>query len=74
MIVMSMFAPIMYPPANVLVCRELASGRQSLVGTGNLLSMTPDRLVIKRAVLSGHPFKVCMYLYKKPVRLEANHS
>merc|ERR1719266_1718163 len=58
MIVMSMFAPIMYSPANVLVYRELSSGRQSLVGTGNLLSMTPDRLVIKRGVLSGHPFKV----------------
>jgi len=58
MIVMSMFAPIMYPPANVLVYRELSSGRQSLLGTGNLLSMTPDRLVIKRGVLSGHPFKV----------------
>ena len=55
---MSMFAPIMYPPANVLVYRELSSGRQILLGTGNLLSMTPDRLVIKRAVISGHPFKV----------------
>jgi len=58
MIVMTFFAPIMYPPANVLVYRELSSGRQSLLGTGNLLSMTPDRLVIKRAVISGHPFKI----------------
>merc|ERR1719322_1148660 len=53
-----MFAPIMYPPSNVLVFRELASGRQSLVGSGHLVSMDPDRLVIKRVVLSGHPFKV----------------
>ena len=58
MIVMTMFAPIMYPPSNVLVFRELASGRQSLVGSGHLVSMDPDRLVIKRVVLSGHPFKV----------------
>lgn len=58
LIVMSMYAPIMYPPANVLVYRELASGRQSLVGTGNLLSVAPERLVIKRSVLSGHPFKI----------------
>ena len=58
MVVMSFFAPIMYPPANVLVFRELASGRQTLVGTGSLISVTPDRLVIKRAVLSGHPFKI----------------
>lgn len=57
-VVMSMFAPITYPPVNVLVYREMASGRHSLVGTGNLLSMDPDRLAIKRAVLSGHPCKV----------------
>jgi len=57
MIVMTMFAPIMYPSSNVLVFRELASGRQSLVGSGHLVSMDPDRLVIKRTVLSGHPFK-----------------
>merc|ERR1711981_1559491 len=58
MIVMSTFAPILYPPSNVLVYRELASGRQALVGTGNISSVSPDRLVIKRIVLSGHPFKV----------------
>ena len=63
MIVMTMFAPIMYPPSNILVFRELASGRQTLVGSGNLLSMDPDRLVIKRVVLSGHPFKVCIKSY-----------
>ena len=57
-VVMSMFAPITYPPANVLVFRELSSGRQVNVGMGQLLSMDTDRLVIKRSVLSGHPFKV----------------
>jgi pre-rRNA-processing protein TSR1 len=57
-VVMSMFAPITFPPANVLVYRELSSGRHCHVGSGSLLSMDPDRLAIKRSVLSGHPFKV----------------
>jgi pre-rRNA-processing protein TSR1 len=57
-IVMTLFAPIMYPPCSILVYQEVHGGRQDLVGTGSLLSADPDRLVIKRTILSGHPFKV----------------
>ena len=39
-IVMTTFAPIMFPPSNVLVYRELSSGRHQLVGSGSLLSGT----------------------------------
>lgn len=54
----SMFAPITFPPASVIVFKEEGDGSQVLVATGSLLSVNADRLVIKRAVLSGHPYKI----------------
>nr|CAD7395269.1 unnamed protein product [Timema cristinae] len=57
-VVASLFAPIMFPPCSVMAYSELKDGSQELVATGSVLSVNPNRIVAKRVVLSGHPFKI----------------
>ncbi|CAB1347956.1 unnamed protein product [Coregonus sp. 'balchen'] len=67
--VVSVYAPITFPTAGVLLFRQREDGMQDLVGTGSLLSCDPQHVVLKRIVLSGHPFKinrrsaVCRYMF-----------
>ncbi|XP_019611022.2 pre-rRNA-processing protein TSR1 homolog [Rhinolophus sinicus] len=56
--VVTAYAPITFPPASVLLFKQNSNGMHSLIATGHLLSVDPDRMVIKRVVLSGHPFKI----------------
>ncbi|KAK5645758.1 hypothetical protein RI129_004222 [Pyrocoelia pectoralis] len=56
-VVASFYAPIQFPPAPTLCFKEV-DNKLVLVAHGNLLSSNPDRLVIKRIVLSGHPLKI----------------
>ncbi|CAI8042579.1 Pre-rRNA-processing protein TSR1 homolog [Geodia barretti] len=55
--VATVFAPIGYPPQPVLVFKPVLDTHQ-LLAVGTLYKVDPDRVVCKRIVLSGHPFKI----------------
>lgn len=56
--VASVIAPITFSTASVLAFKRLEDGTEVLVGMGSLLGVEPHRIVLKRIVLSGHPFRV----------------
>eukprot|EP00218_Dolichomastix_sp_CCMP3274_P006940 CAMPEP_0170133566 /NCGR_PEP_ID=MMETSP0033_2-20121228/1390_1 /TAXON_ID=195969 /ORGANISM="Dolichomastix tenuilepis, Strain CCMP3274" /LENGTH=828 /DNA_ID=CAMNT_0010369065 /DNA_START=13 /DNA_END=2499 /DNA_ORIENTATION=+ len=56
-VVATVYAPIAYPPLPLLLFKE-TEHEPALVGAGRLLSADPDRIVLKRIVLSGVPHKV----------------
>ncbi|CAD7004634.1 pre-rRNA-processing protein TSR1 homolog [Ceratitis capitata] len=52
------YAPIQFPPAPVLAFKVNPDSTLALVARGCLLSCNPDRVVLKRIVLSGHPMRI----------------
>ncbi|XP_014206056.1 pre-rRNA-processing protein TSR1 homolog [Copidosoma floridanum] len=57
-VVATTFAPITFPPCPVLCYMQKTDGSLEMIATGSLMSVNPNRLIIKRVILSGHPFKV----------------
>lgn len=56
--VASMYAPITYPPMSVLAWKELPDGSIQLAATGNIHSVDPDRIILKKIVLTGRVLKI----------------
>ncbi|CAH3023579.1 unnamed protein product [Porites evermanni] len=57
--VATVYAPVMFPPAPVLVfTQDKHTSCHTLVATGSLYKVDPNRIVAKKIVLSGHPFKI----------------
>jgi hypothetical protein len=56
-VVASIFAPISFPPLPLLVFKEVTpAGVATLVASGSLRSVDPDRIVLKKITLSGYLF------------------
>lgn len=56
--VASIYAPITFLPSPVLLFRKKSATELELVALGSNLGVNPDRIVLKRIILTGHPFKV----------------
>lgn len=92
--VATIYAPIQFGPAPIMMFKYTdktswtADNLQPLIGTGNILDLDPLRIIAKRIILTGHPFKihkrgaVVRYMffnpsdidYFKPVQLVTKHG
>eukprot|EP00727_Mastigamoeba_balamuthi_P013329 m51a1_g8619 hypothetical protein (765) ;mRNA; r:69220-71597 len=54
----TVYGPITFGPCPLLVFKETPEGGSVLVATGSLIGVDPDRVVCKKIVLTGFPFKI----------------
>jgi len=61
-VIASIYAPVTFPPAPVLMYKRTQTSEGvselTLVATGSLHSVNPDRVILKKIVLTGNPFRV----------------
>jgi hypothetical protein len=76
-VIASIFAPISFPPLPLLVFKEAtpgdrrgAAGAATLVASGSLRSVDPDRIVLKKITLSGYLFIQLSPTSPKPHQIE----
>jgi len=86
--VATIIAPITYPPSSVTVFKETKDGDQVMIANGSILSVNPNRVVLKQVLLSGAPYKlnkksaVIRYMFFnpddinwfKPIELRTKHG
>lgn len=53
----SFYAPTYFPPQNILLFAENETGENSLALVGSAIFPDPFKVVLKRVVLTGYPFK-----------------
>jgi pre-rRNA-processing protein TSR1 len=54
----SVYGPISFMPCPLLVFKRLENGQTILVATGSLAKVDPDRIMLKKVVLTGLPLRV----------------
>lgn len=54
----SAYGPVTYNPCPLLVFKRIADGTLVLVATGSLAKIDPDRIMLKKVVLTGLPIRV----------------
>ena len=54
----SVYGPITFMPCPLLLFKRLANGQLLLVATGSMMKVDPDRIMLKKVILTGIPIRV----------------
>ncbi|XP_073116809.1 uncharacterized protein [Elaeis guineensis] len=54
----SVYAPICFPPLPLIVLKNMHGEAPSIAATGSLRSVDPDRIILKKIILTGYPQRV----------------